>query len=212
MPSAEGLDTVTVDAFGTLVELREPYDLLRAALAERGVERDRHAVERAFATEAAYYMPRSHEGRDAESLARLRGDCAAVFLNALDVRLDPVEFAPAYVASLEFRALPGVEPALECLRAAGLTLACVSNWDVSLPDQLAGAGLAHFFAAVVSSADAGAPKPDPRPFELALTRVGVEAERAMHIGDSDADSIGAGAAGLGFEPAPLATLPARLGL
>jgi putative hydrolase of the HAD superfamily len=212
MPSAEVLDAVTVDAFGTLVELREPYDRLGAALAERGVERNRQAVKRAFATEAAYYLPRSHEGRDAETLARLRCDCAAVFLDALEARLDPVEFAPAYVASLEFKALPGVEPALERLRAAGLTLACVSNWDVSLPDHLAVAGLTRFFAAVVSSADAGAPKPDPRPFELALNRVGVEAKRALHIGDSEADRIGAGAAGLGFKPAPLATLPARLGL
>jgi HAD superfamily hydrolase (TIGR01509 family) len=212
MPSAERLDAITVDAFGTLVELGEPYERLRAALAERGVEREREAVAKAFAAELAYYLPRAHAGHDLESLARLRRDCAAVFLDAAGVTLDPDEFAPAYVASLEFRPLPGSEPALERLQAAGLVLACVSNWDISLANQLAGVGLARYFSAVVSSAEAGAPKPDPRPFDLALAKVRVEPGRALHIGDSDADRDGAGAAGLAFEPVPLVTLPARLGL
>jgi putative hydrolase of the HAD superfamily len=211
MRSAE-IDAVTVDAFGTLVALGEPYDRLREALAERGVARDRSAVARAFAAEAGYYLPRSHEGRDTASLAELRRDCAAVFLAELRADLDAVEFAPAYVGALEFRRLPGTQEALERLRAAGLTLACVSNWDVSLPEHLEGLGLSHLFAAIVTSAEAGAPKPDPRPFELALDGVGIEAERALHIGDSDADRDGARAAGLAFEPAPLATLPVRLAL
>jgi putative hydrolase of the HAD superfamily len=212
MPSAEQIDAVTVDAFGTLVELGEPYDRLGDALAERGVERRRADVARAFGAEVAYYLPRAHEGRDADTLWRLRRDCACVFLSELGAGLDPVEFAPAFVGALEFRVLPGAAGALERLRTAGLTLACVGNWDVSLPEHLEGVGLAGFFAAVISSADAGAPKPDPRPFRLALARVGVEAGRALHVGDSNADRDGALAAGLAFEPAPLATLPARLGL
>lgn len=212
MPSAEQLDAVTVDAFGTVVELGEPYDRLGQALAERGVERSREEVARAFAAEVAHYLPRAHEGRDAESLGRLRRQCAGVFLAEAGASLDPSEFAPAFVDALEFHLLPGAEDALGRLRAAGLVLVCVGNWDVSLADYLRRVGLSHFFAAVVSSAEAGAPKPDPRPFELALSRVGVGPERALHVGDSDADRDGARAAGLAFEPVPLATLPARLGL
>jgi HAD superfamily hydrolase (TIGR01509 family) len=212
MPSAEQLDAITVDAFGTLVELAEPYERLGSALAERGVEPSRKEVARAFAAEVAYYLPRAHEGHDPDTLRRLRRDCAAVFLGELGAGLDPMEFAPAFVAALEFHVLPGAEGVLERLRAAGLTLACVGNWDVSLPQHLEGIGLTKFFAAVVSSADAGAPKPAPRPFQLALASVGVEPDRALHVGDSDADRDGALAAGLAFEPAPLATLPARLGL
>jgi HAD superfamily hydrolase (TIGR01549 family) len=64
----------------------------------------------------------------------------------------------------------------------------------------------------VSSAEAGAEKPDPRAFAKAVDRLGVRAERALHVGDDEADQAGAAAAGLAFEPAPLATLPARLGL
>jgi putative hydrolase of the HAD superfamily len=212
MPSAEHVDAVTVDVFGTLVELREPYDRLGDALAQRGVERSRGDVARAFAAEVAYYLPRAHEGRDEETLRRLRRDCAGVFLGEVGADLDPAEFAPAFVGALEFHVLPGTRGALEHLRAAGLTLACVGNWDVSLPEHLKSVGLAGFFAAVVSSADAGAPKPDPRPFRLALARVEIEPDRALHVGDSDADRDGAVAAGLAFEPAPLATLPGRLGL
>ena len=212
MPSAEHLDAVTIDAFGTLVELDEPYERLGAALAERRVERSREDVARAFGAELAYYIPRAHEGRDGESLERLRRDCAGVFLGELGADLDPAEFAPAFVGALRFNMLTGVTSALTRLHTSGLTLACVANWDVSLPEHLGGAGLAGFFTAVISSAEAGAPKPDPRPFLLALARVQVEPGRALHVGDSDADRDGALAAGLAFEPAPLATLPARLGL
>lgn len=212
MPSAERVDVVTVDAFGTLVELLEPYGRLREALGSRGVDCTRDAIAAAFAAEAAYYLPRSHEGRDADSLASLRRDCAAVFLSELGTDLDPSEFAPAYVRALEFRPLPGAQDTLERLRGAGLTLVCVSNWDISLAEHLQGLGLSHFFATIATSADAGAPKPDPAPFRLALARVGIPADRALHVGDSDADRRGAHAAGLAFEPAPLVTLPERLGL
>ena len=102
--------------------------------------------------------------------------------------------------------------ALRRLRRAGLELACVTNWDVGIGEQLRRAGLAPYLSAIVSSAETGAEKPDPRVFEEALKRVGVRAERAIHIGDDEADQAGALAAGLGFEPPPLATLPARLGL
>jgi putative hydrolase of the HAD superfamily len=209
---AAKIDLVTVDAFGTMVELVEPYDRLRAALAARGVQRDREAVAAAFSVEAAYYLPRSHEGRDAASLATLRRDCAGVFLAELEADVDPGEFAPAYVEALEFHPVHGAVAALTHLRSAGFVLACVANWDMSLGAHLATLGLSHLFAAVVTSAEAGAPKPDPRPFRLAIERVGIASARALHIGDSETDREGARATGLAFEPVPLATLPARLGL
>ena len=212
MPSADEIDLVTVDAFGTLLELVEPYDRLREELAARGVARNAGAVTAAFAAEVAYYLPRSHHGRDAASLATLRRDCAAVFLRELEAELDPEDFAPAFVCALEFRSREGAERALERVRGSGIVLACVTNWDISFAEYLRRVGLSHLFAEVVTSAEAGAPKPDPAVFELALSRVGVEPARALHVGDQDADRQGAHAAGLTFEPAPLATLPSRLGL
>lgn len=212
MPSADTLDGVTVDAFGTLVELRDPVRPLHAALAKHGVERDDDAISRAFAAEVAYYLPRSLEGRDEASLAKLRRDCAAVFLTELDAELDPAEFAPAFVAALEFRPVRGALAALDRLREAGLSLACVANWDCTLSAHLARLGVADRFAAIVSSADAGVEKPDPGIFLVALSRLGIDPGRALHVGDDEVDREGALAAGLAFEPVPLATLPARLGL
>jgi putative hydrolase of the HAD superfamily len=212
MPSADELDAITLDAMGTLVELADPVDPLRAALRERSVIASPQDVRAAFAAEVEYYIPRAHEGRDEASLRALGTACAGVFLAHLRADVDAAEFAPAFVGSLRFRTLAGVAEALDALHGAGLSLACVSNWDASLSGQLERSGLAHRLDVVVSSADAGAPKPDPRVFRLALDRLGTEAARTLHVGDDSADEQGAAAAGLRFEPAPLATLPERLGL
>jgi len=210
--SAAGIDAVTIDAFGTLVELENPVGRLRAALAERGVEQDERSVAAAFASEVEYYLIHKGEGRDAATLVDLRKRCAGVFLAGVAPELGAEEFAPAFVGALIFRPLEGVVSALRRLRRAGLELACVTNWDIGIGEQLEKAGLAPFLSAVVSSAETGAEKPDPRVFAEALSRLGVQAGRAVHTGDDEADQAGALAGGLGFEPPPLATLPERLGL
>jgi len=205
------LDVVTVDALGTIVTLRDPVPALQDALAAQGVERDPDAVAAAFAAEAAFYIPRSHEGRTPESLAALRRECAAVFLAELGTPLDPDGFVDDFLAALVFEEIDGAGAALDRLRAMGLRLACVANWDMSLPDTLARAELAEKFDAIVSSAEAAAPKPNPAPFLVALGRLGAVPSRALHIGDSEADRLGAAAVGMRFALTPVSTLPARLG-
>jgi len=213
MPSSSAtLDAVTIDAFGTLVELESPVERLHAALAERDVEREERDVAAAFAAEVEYYLVHKGEGRDADSLFDLRTRCAGVFLGGVAPELDAGEFGSAFVGALVFRPLDGAEAALVKLRRAGLELACVTNWDIGIGEQLDRAGLSRYLSAVVSSAEVGAEKPDPRVFAEAVARLGVSPARALHIGDGEADQAGAAAAGLGFEPPPLATLPARLGL
>jgi HAD superfamily hydrolase (TIGR01509 family) len=197
------LDAVTVDAFGTLIELIDPVAALQTALAERGVERTAAEVEAAFRAEVEYYVPRSHEGRDEATLALLRRDCAGVFLEAARAHLPPERFADAFVASLRFAPLPGASAACRTLRDRGLRLAVVSNWDAGLREHLAELDLLPLFDAVVTSAEAGAAKPDPRIFEVALGQLGTSPRRTLHVGDSDADRDGARAAGLRFAEAPL---------
>src|SRR4051794_38291896 len=65
---------VMFDALGTLVELEPPWLHLADAL---GVQPDEHLAS-AVRAEMDYYRDHSHEGRDADSLAELRGRCAAV--------------------------------------------------------------------------------------------------------------------------------------
>lgn len=209
MPRVE-LEAVTIDAYGTLVALRDPVPALRAALAAWGVERSEEQVAAAFRAEAAYYVERSHEGRDEATLALLRRDCAAVFLEAAHAQVDAAAFARDFVGALRFEELPGARAALEALAGAGLRLAVVSNWDVALHEHLATLELDGLVHAVVTSAEAGAPKPAAAIFQLALARLGAAPRRSVHVGDSDADAAGARAAGMRFEHAPLADAARRI--
>jgi putative hydrolase of the HAD superfamily len=197
------LDCVTLDANGTLVGLVDPVPKLVRVLRERGVEREPEAVARAFACEGRHYMPRAIEGRDRSTLERLHRDCASVFLAEVEADLDPVVFAPTYIAAITFETLPGVTEALAELHARGLELAVVGNWDMTLRERLAAAGLAAHFSAIISAAEAGVAKPDPRIFELALHQIGARPERTLHIGDGQVDEAGARAAGMHFHWAPI---------
>jgi HAD superfamily hydrolase (TIGR01509 family) len=205
------IEAVTIDAYGTLLTLRDPVPALQVALARRAIERSAADVQRAFEAEVAFYVARAHEGRDEATLAFLRRDCASVFLEALGAELDADDFASAFVSSLTFAELPGAREACRELAAAGLRLAVVSNWDIGLHDLLESLGLAASVDIIVTSAEAGAAKPAPAVFELALQRLGVDdARRAVHVGDAAADREGAQAAGLFFEPAPLADAAQRI--
>jgi putative hydrolase of the HAD superfamily len=212
MPSANELDGVTVDAFGTLLTFEDPAVRLQAALSERDLERPLDDVRAAFKAEASYYRTRSLRGRDAESLAALRRECVGVFLDKAGVPLDPVDFVEAFIDAIVFHLIDGAEEALDTLRSAGLSLACVANWDASLFAHLRRLGVDDRFEVVLTSAEAGSEKPDARIFLAALEQLDIEPARALHVGDDEIDCVGARAAGLRFEPVPLATLPRRLGL
>jgi putative hydrolase of the HAD superfamily len=199
------LDAVTIDGYGTLLRLTDPLPALREALFAHGAERTEAEVRAAFLAEVEHYKARSHLGRDADSLAALRRDCACVFLEALQAPLKADEFVDDFMAALVFEPLPDVVTVLGRLRSAGLRLGVVANWDCALPEHLERAGLDRFFDTVVTSARAGAAKPDPAIFELALAELAAESSHALHVGDDPVDEQGARAAGMHFAPAPLAT-------
>jgi len=189
--TAAEFDAVTIDAYGTLMTLVDPLPALQTLLPDY----DRTAIEHAFRTEAAYYAGHVGEGRDVASLARLHETCVAVFNDTLGSSLS----AGQYVGALHFAVLPGTAEALERLRALGLTLAVVGNWDYSLHRWLAEHGLAQVFATVVPAAG----KPDPAGILKALDVMRVPPARALHIGDDGADEQAARAAGVHFARAPL---------
>lgn len=203
---AADLDAVILDAHGTLVRLVDPVPALLAVLSERGVARTPEAVRAGFRAEAAHYATRAGDGYDEESLVRLQRECAGVFLDAVEADLDPEEFAPAYVGALHFEVLPGVLESLARLRALGLELAVVANWDLSLRRLLAETGLAPAFSVVVHAAG----KPAPGGILRALAELGVDPARALHIGDGGADRQAAAAAGVQFAPAPVETAAAAI--
>jgi putative hydrolase of the HAD superfamily len=96
-----------------------------------------------------------------------------------------------------WRLYDDVESALGGLRARGLRLGVVSNWDTRLRGIAEGLGLARLVDFVVISAEAGVRKPDRRIFEAALARAGVAPEEALHVGDlPEEDAEGARRAGI----------------
>ena len=189
---------VLLDCLGTLLELQPPAPRLRRELARRGIEVSEGAAEEAFGAEIDYYLDHHLEGRDRESLERLRDDCAAVTAESLGIpreRLAAVR--EALLAAISFVPLPDAPTALAAMRAAGLRLVAVSNWDCSLPRVLADAGLGSLLDGVVASADVGAPKPAGAVFEAALQLAGCGPAEAVFIGDSlERDVGGARAAGI----------------
>jgi putative hydrolase of the HAD superfamily len=156
---------------------------------------DLETAERAFRAEVDFYLAHQLEGSDPETLADLRERAAAVLADAAGV---PREGAvDALMASLRFEAFADAAPALEQLRARGMRLVVVSNWDWSLTDVLGGAGMLPLLDGVITSAEVGAAKPDPAIFEAGLAAAGCSAAEAVHVGDSvDHDVEGARAAGI----------------
>jgi HAD superfamily hydrolase (TIGR01549 family) len=191
------LDAVTIDVFGTMLGLVDPIPRLGALLPDHPPD----SITEAFRVEAEYYVEHSAEGRDEQSLARLRSQCTDVFNERAGCALTPEQ----YVGALEFELLPQVSEVIAALRARGLALAVVANWDFSLHEHLRRQRLRHWFDIVITSAETGLKKPDPAPFRAALEKLGIEPERAAHVGDDEADEQGARAAGLRFLPAPLTT-------
>ena len=188
-----------LDAFGTLVALDPPAPRLRSELWRTiGLEVSPETAEAAFRAEIAFYLGHHLEGADERSLEDLRDRCAGVIAGVLG--LEPRELPgvrEAMLASLRFSAHADATPALRALRARGLRLVVVSNWDCSLPRVLEDAGLASLVDDVVSSASVGAAKPHPAVFEAALAAAATSPAEAVHVGDSLVNDVeGARAAGV----------------
>jgi putative hydrolase of the HAD superfamily len=189
-------DAVLLDAFGTLITIDEPFTRLRRSVRRHlGVDVTAAAAAAAFRTEMTYYADHCHEGADSASLQALRSECAAIVLRELAIDADPAAAATLLLDAVAFRVYDDVAPLLHGLRTAGLPVAVVSNWDCSLPDVLAAAGIRieHVF----DSATTGASKPDPAIFRRALDALGADPARTLHVGDTEeADGAGARAAGV----------------
>ena len=175
---------------GTLLRLVPPVPALARAL---GV--DEPTAERAFRAEVAYYLEHQLEAVDTAALADLRRRCASVLAEAAGV--DPSGALAALMGSLRFEAFPDALPALGEVRARGLRVVVVSNWDSGLPAVLEAIGLADAVDAVITSAGVGAAKPDARIFGAALRAAGCGPAEAVHVGDSpEHDVAGAEAVGI----------------
>jgi putative hydrolase of the HAD superfamily len=90
-----------------------------------------------------------------------------------------------------------VGPTLELLRALGVRMGIVSNWDSRLPDVLRLLRLDSFFDAVLVSHIEGIEKPHPEIFRRAMAKLDAHPDQTLHVGDvPELDIEGARAAGI----------------
>jgi putative hydrolase of the HAD superfamily len=193
---------VLLDGLGTLVALAPPWEALAAGLwRDYRIELSAGEAEWAFAAEIDYYRAHHLEGRDIGALADLRGRCAEVLHAALPPRaaqaLSPRQLTAAMLGALRFSVYPDALATLPLLRARGIGLVVVSNWDISLAPTLRALGLGGMLDAIVTSAQVGTAKPAPEVFHAALRLIGVSPREAVHVGDDpQLDVVGANAAGV----------------
>ena len=103
----------------------------------------------------------------------------------------------AFARGDAWRPVKGAVEALRTLKARGLKIALVSNYDGRLHRVVAELGLRPFFDAVIVSSEVGWAKPSPRIYAAALAALGVGPGEALMVGDRPKeDAAGATAAGL----------------
>lgn len=218
---APPIRALTLDAMGCLVTMRDPVPAIGRLLADRGTPRPADAIAVALRREIGFYKAHHLEARDVAQLRALQVRAAGVLADELALPLAPGPdgtpvpddtFVDGFLAALEFVPLAGVIDALARLDAAGVPMVCVSNWDVSLPGHLERLGIGRYLRGVVTSGAVGVAKPDPRIFDPAVALLEVPRDAIGHVGDEPVDRAGALASGLRFLPAPVDTLPERLGL
>lgn len=96
-----------------------------------------------------------------------------------------------------WQVFPEVHAVLQELRARGLQLVVISNFDSRLLGILEDMQLTGCFDAIVYSSSAGSAKPDREIFARAATALGISCNAMLHVGDNPrADFEGARAAGL----------------
>lgn len=77
------------------------------------------------------------------------------------------------------------------LRAGGTTVAVLTNGTETVPDELAGLGIAYKFDAVFTTAAIGFAKPDRRAFEYVCTKLAVEPAEVFFTDDTASKLAGA---------------------
>ncbi len=180
-------------------------EVYRDAFAAHGVSAPAAEVDRAVRETWREVSERRARGEETWAIGAGEGPFWRRFVAEVFARVGGGELPDELLAGLvthfrdpkSWRVYPEVPGALEALKAGGLKLLVVSNWDSSLPPLLAKLGLAAFFDDVVVSALVGVSKPCRGIFDEAVRRAGVSHPEALHVGDSIHDDyLGAKDAGL----------------
>jgi len=198
---------VLFDAVETLIRPWPSVGSVYArAAAGHGLRCPARALEAAFLPSYRELFPERFFGRSGlqTSEPRERHWWARVVVRTFERAGCGAPAATAIAAGLEafgrgaaWHPVKGAAETLRTLKALGLKIALVSNYDSRLHRVVAELGLRPFFDAVIVSSEAGWAKPSPRIYAAALAALAVEPGEALMVGDRPKeDAAGATAAGL----------------
>ena len=201
------LKVVFFDAAGTLFEPRDSVGATYAQLARKyGVDASAEEVNAAF-RRVFHHSPglAFGPGHGADELRKLEKrwwrNLVAESFEGLGTFTDFEayfdELFARFADPASWRADPAALSTLRRLRARGLALGMISNFDHRLYGILEGLGLSGEFQSITISSEAGYAKPAPEIFRIALAKHGIAPTGALHVGDSEHLDI-AGAAGAGI--------------
>ena len=186
------IKAVTFDLGGTLIEPWPSVGHIYAEVAEgHGLHSAPDELNQRF--RAAWKAKRNFRHSRADWAALVR---ATFGTDACDT-LFP-ELYERFASAKVWRVFDDVRPALIRLKAQGVKLGIISNWDERLRPLLDQLALTPFFDAIVVSHEIGFCKPAPEIFREALRILKVPAEHVLHVGDSEIEDV-AGASGVSMQ-------------
>ena len=137
------------------------------------------------------------EHRTEEAFARFRRSNAERTAGDLGIEAPTEVLTEVAERRISYNPYPEAEPVLEELKALGVPLYVVSNWDIELEKVLEDMGWRRFFDGAIVSAVFGVEKPRREIYDEALRVAGVPAHRAVMVGnDPVSDVRGASEAGV----------------
>jgi len=196
MGESKPVRAVTFDAVGTLIEPWPSVGHVYSAAAEAcgfgGLEPD--LLSRRFAK--AWKVRRAFDF-SRRAWFHIVQSCFEGLLQTPELdRVFPVLYE-RFGRGSAWRIPPDVLPCLEALKARGIRLAVVSNFDDRLAGILGELRMTRFFDVVLVSGPLGRHKPDPAIFERVCRHLMIPPGEVVHIGDQmDEDVTGARNAGM----------------
>jgi putative hydrolase of the HAD superfamily len=204
------MQAVCFDLVGTLVRGRRPIGQQYADhLGRFGIAAEASRLDAAFGRAMRAAPPMAFPGRSVEEARALehawwRQVVRRVLAGAGLAPMDGPSFDAFFTSLFDhfttgraWELYPDVLPTLAALRARGLALGLITNYDTRVFTLLEALGLAPWLDAVTIPAHVGAAKPDPAIFRHAVAQLGVSPGEALHVGDElEDDYRGARAAGL----------------
>ena len=194
------------DAAGTLIKPSRRVGESYALVAEKyGIEVLPTTISERFRLSFDMAPPLAFPGATAAAIAALERDWWRQLVWGIFEPWRPFErfddfFAELfeYFARAESWALyPEVPETLSALKARGLIVDVISNFDSRLVKILEGLGADHWFDEIFISSRVGHAKPSRQIFEAALNKHGLAPDNAVHVGDSETNDLrGAANAGI----------------